>query len=158
MVAIGRTAGGVDEALDLGVARGDQHVDKAGDIGGVGRNGIGDAARHRAERRLMQHVIDALTGAATGVEVADVALDEFEPCPLRWLDERLHLIEVALIAGRKIIQPDDPLIELEQRLQQIGADEAGDAGDQPGPRRLRAGRRRLLRNGSFSGSYRRRSD
>ena len=41
-------------------------------------------------------------------------------------------IEIALIAGREIVEPHHALIELEQGLQQIRADEAGDAGDQPG--------------------------
>ena len=46
----------------------------------------------------------------------------------------LHLIEIALITRREIVQPHHPLIEPEQRLEQIGADEAGDASDQPDPR------------------------
>ena len=92
----------------------------------------------RAERRLMQHVIDALAGASAVIERADVALDEGEPRPLRRLDQRLHFIEIALIAGREIVEPHHALIELEQRLQQIRADKAGDAGDQPGSRLLQA--------------------
>lgn len=36
------------------------------------------------------------------------------------------------MAGREVIQADDPLIETEQRFEQVGADEAGHAGDEPG--------------------------
>ena len=41
VVAIGRAAGGVDKALHTGVACGDQHVQKAGHIGGIGGDRVG---------------------------------------------------------------------------------------------------------------------
>ena len=62
------------------------------------------------------------------------------------------------MAGGEIIETDDALVELEQRLQKIGADEAGDAGDQPGPRALAQLGARFFIARSFNGSYRRRSD
>jgi hypothetical protein len=65
---------------------------------------------------------------------------------LRRFDERFHLIEIAPMAGREIIQPHYALLEFEQRLQKIGVNEAGDAGDQPTPLAPRAGRRTLLRS------------
>ena len=82
----------------------------------------------------MQNIINATAGPDAVIRAADVALDEFEPRPLGWLNNRFHLIKVALIAGREIVQPHHPLIEPEQRLEQIGANEAGDASDQPDPR------------------------
>ncbi len=36
------------------------------------------------------------------------------------------------MAGGEVVEPDDGLVELEQGFQQVGADEAGDAGDEPG--------------------------
>ena len=36
------------------------------------------------------------------------------------------------MAGREVVQADDPLIETEQRLEQVGANEAGHASDEPG--------------------------
>ena len=37
-----------------------------------------------------------------------------------------------LVAGGEVVQPDDVLVELQQGFDQVAADEAGDAGDQPG--------------------------
>ena len=48
MVAIGRAGGGIDEALDLGIACGDQHVEEAADIGVIGGDGVFERARDRA--------------------------------------------------------------------------------------------------------------
>ena len=44
---------------------------------------------------------------------------------------RLHFVEIARRAGGEIVEPDDTLIEREQRFEQVRADEAGHAGDQP---------------------------
>ena len=60
MIAIGGTAGRVNEPPDLCVARSDEHVHEAGYVGGVGRDRIRKATRHAAQRGLMQHIIDAL--------------------------------------------------------------------------------------------------
>src|SRR5207302_9529838 len=40
------------------------------------------------------------------------------------------------IAGRVVVEADDRLVELQQRLEKVGADEAGDTGDQPATRTL----------------------
>ena len=56
------------------------------------------------------------------------------------------------MAGRKIVQPHHPLIELQQRLQQIGADEAGDAGDQPDLAGSRVARRNFFVAGHSAAS------
>ena len=82
MIAIGGAARGVNKSSRSAVARSDQHVDKADDIGGGRRDRVGDAAWDETERRLVQHIIDAIAGAATAVQIADVALDEFEARPL----------------------------------------------------------------------------
>lgn len=47
-------------------------------------------------------------------------------------DQGLDLIQVVLVAGGEVVEPDDGLVELEQGFQQVGADEAGHAGDEPG--------------------------
>ncbi|MNG31709.1 hypothetical protein D3C84_1175600 [compost metagenome] len=41
------------------------------------------------------------------------------------------------MAGGEVVEADHALVELEQGFQQVGADEAGDAGDQPVFRGLR---------------------
>lgn len=42
-----------------------------------------------------------------------------------------------MVASREVIEADDPLIEFQQCLEQVGPDEAGYAGDEPGLRVLR---------------------
>ena len=65
------------------------------------------------------------------LQVAYVAVDKAEVGPLRWADEGLHFIKVALVTGGKVVEADHTLVELEQGFQQIGADETGHAGDKP---------------------------
>ena len=132
MVAVGAAAGGIDKAFDLGVAGGYQHVQEAGDVGGVGGDGVGHAAGHAAQGGLVQDVVHTLNGLLAVVQVANVALDELEVGPLRGGDQALHLNQVALVAGGKVIEADDALIELEQGFEQVAANKAGHAGDEPG--------------------------
>ena len=77
----------------------------------------------------MQDVVGALAGILAVCKVADVALDKAEVSPLRRGDQGLDFIQVALVTGGKVIQTDHTLIEFEQGLQQVAADEAGHAGD-----------------------------
>jgi hypothetical protein len=65
-------------------------------------------------------------------ELPDVAFDEVEAGPLFGGDQGLDFVQVALVAGGEVVQADDALVEFEQGLQQVGADEAGHAGDEPG--------------------------
>jgi len=120
--AVGAAAGSVGEALHAGIARGDQHVEEAVDVGAVGGDRVFEAARHAAERGLVQHVVDTL---AVG-QAANVALDEAEARPLRRRDEALHFVQVALVAGGEVVQPHHLMVPLEQRFEQLAADEAGD--------------------------------
>ena len=54
-----------------------------------------------------------------------------EARPLRGRDQALHFVQVALVAGGEVVQPHDFLVQLEQGFEQVAADEAGNAGDQP---------------------------
>jgi hypothetical protein len=67
-----------------------------------------------------------------GFQVADIAPDETEPLPGVCPDPALDLVKIVLVAGGKIIETHHPLPQIEQGFEQIGADEAGDAGHQPG--------------------------
>lgn len=136
MVAIGRTAGSVGKTAHLGITRRHQHVQEAIDIGGVAGDRIVEATRHRAERGLMEHVVDTLAGATAVFQTPNVALNEAEARPLLGTDQALHLVKVALVAGGEVVQPDHALVELEQGFEQVGADEAGYAGNEPGLRVL----------------------
>jgi hypothetical protein len=104
MITVGRTRRCIDEALDAGVARRDQHVQESVDVGASWSPRIGQRARYRPQRRLMQHEIDA--GGRPRAQAARSrmsAFDEFEarhcsgsPAP--------HLVEVAPMAGGEVIE------------------------------------------------------
>ncbi len=49
-------------------------------------------------------------------KIADVALDELEIAPLFRGYQTLHLIQVALVAGGKVVQANHALVEFEQGL------------------------------------------
>ena len=71
-----------------------------------------DRARHRAERRLVQHEVDAaagLRGRPSGSR--DVAFDEPVPRPGLAADRVAHLVEVVAVAGREVVEADDALPE-----------------------------------------------
>jgi len=80
----------------------------------------------------VQHVVDAGAGVVAVVEVADIAFDKGEIGPLLGANEGFDLVEVFLVPGGEVVQPDDLLVEFKQGFQQVGADKACYAGDQPG--------------------------
>src|SRR5271167_4122404 len=83
----------------------------------------------------MRHVVCVFANAHAILDRADVAFDEIETRPLRRFNESLHLVEIALVAGREIVKAGDALIKLQKRLQQIRANESRRPGDRPVPRR-----------------------
>lgn len=56
---------------------------------------------------------------------------------------------VALVAGGKVIEADQALAQLEQGFEQVGADEAGHADDEPSVRLLGEAGFKLLVGGHF---------
>ncbi|MCY1526865.1 hypothetical protein D9M68_619090 [compost metagenome] len=158
MVAVGGAGGRIHERLHFGIARRDQHVQEPADIHLVGGDRVLQRARHRAQRRLMQHEVGALHGAAAGFQVADIAFNEGKARPFLGRDRTADFVQVALVAGGEIVQAGDGLAQFQQGLQQVRADEAGAAGHQP----LAGSRRQFLLDGfktrSHSLPYRRRSD
>ena len=41
----------------------------------------------------------------------------------------MHFVQVGLVPSGEVVEADDALVEFEQCLQQVAADEAGNAGD-----------------------------
>ena len=67
----------------------------------------------------MQHHVDAVARFAAGVRVGNVRLDEAVAPPRVRCDRGLDLDEVAPVAGREVVEADDVLVELEQRLDEV---------------------------------------
>ncbi len=116
VVAIGAAAGGVGEAFDLSVAGGHQHVQKAGDVGAVGGDGVGQAAGHAAQGGLVEDVINTSTCALAVGQLADVALNEVKVSPLLGAHQALNFVQVVLVAGGKVVQAHHALVEFKQGL------------------------------------------
>jgi len=134
VVAIGAAAGGIGEALNLCIARCDQHVQKAGDVGGVGGNRVGDAARHAAQRSLVQHMVDGSLcipahSCLAVLQLPDVSAHHAEARPLLRLHQGLNFVQVVLMAGGKTVQPHHLLVKPQEGFEQVAADEASHAGD-----------------------------
>jgi len=91
-----------------------------------------DRAGNGTERRLVEDEINSATNLPAGLHIADVAWDEFETRPIFPRQGRLDLVEIALVARRKIIESGDALAQTQQGFRQIGADKPARAGDQPG--------------------------
>ncbi len=132
VVAVGGAGGGVGEALDPFVFCCHQHVQEPVDVGLIGGDGIIDGPGHGTQGRLVEDVVGAGDGFFTVFQVADVAFDEGETSPLVGGDGLLDFVQVVLVAGGKVVQADDGLVQLQEGFQQVGADEACYAGDQPG--------------------------
>lgn len=79
----------------------------------------------------MQHEIDVLAGVMASADIANVTTNEMEMIPRCGTDQRLNLIQIALMAGGKIIQAHDGLVEPQQCFNQIGTDESRGARHQP---------------------------
>ncbi len=79
----------------------------------------------------MQHVVHALAGPEAGFRIADVPADEAKVFPLAGRGQFFHHVEVVLVPGHEVVEPHYPLPVRQQRLQQIGPDEARYARDEP---------------------------
>ena len=101
------------------------------DVVGVGGDRVFEAARHRAERGLVQHVVDALADALAVVQVADVAFDEAEARPAPALTRRCTSSRLRCLPVEKLSSPTTSWSSFSRGSSRLRADEAGDAGDQP---------------------------
>ena len=136
MVAISGAGRGINKPPDPGIAGRNQHVDKARYVRFMTRQRIFDRARHRAQGCLMEHEVCPSTGSPAVRQHPDIALDEGEVTPRRSAGRLPHLLQITGVAGRVVIDAHDHLVELQQRLEQVGANEARDAGDEPAARTL----------------------
>jgi hypothetical protein len=132
MVAVDRARARVDHPRGAGVARREEHVEEAVDVAVVRAQRLVDGARHAPKARLVQHHVDRVARGRAGVERPDVALDEAEAPPARLAHGLAHERKVLALAGREVVEAHHLLVEPQQLLDEVRADEAGRSGDQPG--------------------------
>ena len=134
MIAVRRARRGIDESLDARVTRADQHVEKAGRVCRVRTQRVLDRPRNRPERGLVQHDVDVRAGGAACIGIDDVGLDEPVALPLFDTDGGTNFLEIAPVPCCEVVETDDVLVEVQQRLGKMRPDEAGAASDEPSER------------------------
>ena len=80
---------------------------------------------------IVQGMIDIDGRVPACCRVDDVGVQKPEAAPRTFTDTFPHLIEIAHVPGREIIEPHDTLTMLQKRLDDIAADEASCAGHKP---------------------------
>jgi len=75
-VAVGRRGTRVHDALDAGIARGQQHVERAGDVVLVAGQRVVHRARDGSQRRQMEHVLYTAHGLSQRGPLGDAALEQ----------------------------------------------------------------------------------
>ena len=110
------------DAPDPLVPGSEQHVERALDVDRGRRQRVLHRARHGAQRALVEDDLDAADGRVHALVRAEVALDHLDVPP--------ELCEVRPAAGREVVQHADVVASLEERLDEVRADEAGAAGDE----------------------------
>ncbi len=137
-ITVDRRGRSQHDAADTRAARRLEHVESAADVDRLGQLGLGDRPWDRGQRSLVEDMIDAFTAGEAGRELADVSLVKREASSgiarALGLGRAQQRLEVVGRAGVEVVDPDHALTEPEQVLGQVRADEARDAGDQPGPR------------------------
>ena len=79
----------------------------------------------------MQNMLYALAGLVAGIDIANIAFNEGKAAPGFGANDVAHHVQIFLVAGHKVVQPNHGLPKLEQGFQQVGANKARNAGDEP---------------------------
>src|SRR6516165_9350244 len=109
MIAVDRARCRVNEPPHPGITRGNENVDEAVDVRRVRGDGVRNRARHRAERGLVQHDVDASAREAAGIDIAYVGFDEPVPIPSISAHLRAYIVEVSPVARCETVEADDRL-------------------------------------------------
>ena len=129
VIAIHGAARCINETLHTCDARGVHEMQSACDVRRVRVGRALDAAGHGAEAGLVQNVVAADHRTCAGGSVRDVTFDEKQVVPLVVAHLGEHVVDVLAMAGREIVEHHDLLIQLQQRLGEMRADEACASGD-----------------------------
>src|SRR5213078_3093196 len=109
-----------DDASHALVARGEQDVQRSLDVHRARGQRILHGARHRSERAEVVDDLDAAHGRVYTLVRTELALDDLDRTSL----------QVGAVAGGEVVQNAHVVTALEQRVDEVGADEARSTGDQ----------------------------
>jgi len=85
----------------------------------------------------MQDKIDPLTGLQASILIANVGINKAEAAPLMGRHAPFNFLKIRGVTGREIIKTDDVLVEFQQSLRKISADQTGGPGNEPLPGGIR---------------------
>ncbi|MNH12119.1 hypothetical protein D3C79_716540 [compost metagenome] len=122
VVAINRSAGGKQHALDAVQAHGLADIQGADEVALVGFHRVIHRGLHRGHGGQVHHCLATGSHAFDQLGVGDVAFDQFQT--------RVIYLEVAWFAGRQVIEDTHGITFGQQRIAQVGTDEASATGDQ----------------------------
>lgn len=80
----------------------------------------------------MKHVIDAITSSLTIFKRADVAFNERKFLPLLWTVHGFDFVKVMLVAGGKVVQTNNELVQFQKVFHKVRNDETGNTCYQSG--------------------------
>ena len=118
--AVDRGARGVHDASHSFVAGREQHVERALDVDGARRQRILHRPRDRPEGAQVEHDLDAAYGVVHAFVAAELSLDDLHVEPF----------EIVAIAGREVVEHAHVVAAIEQRADEVRADETAAAGDE----------------------------
>ena len=124
LVAVGRGGGCVNDAMNTGVAGGDEDAQCAVYVGDVALFGIADGAGDGGEGRLMEDEVNAAAALAEAIGFVDVHEVEFYV-----VEDRLKVLHAS---SGEIVDTAHVVTASDEFLRERRADEAGDAGDEIG--------------------------
>ncbi len=121
VIAIHRSAGGKQHALDAGLTHGFADIQRADEITLMGAHRVIHRGLHRGHCRQVRDCVATQGCARHQRGVGDIALDQFQA--------RVIHRQVAAFAGRQVIKDADGIALGEQGINQVRANESGAAGD-----------------------------
>ena len=106
-----------------------QDIEEAVHVHVAARQWIVYRPGNRSERGLMKDEVNTGASVSACLETSDICLDHPKTRAVRTWPE--HGFEVLSMSGREVVDSYDRLAQVQQRFEEIGADESRNPGDEP---------------------------
>eukprot|EP00747_Dinoflagellata_sp_TGD_P113342 gnl/TRDRNA2_/TRDRNA2_171684_c2_seq2.p2 gnl/TRDRNA2_/TRDRNA2_171684_c2~~gnl/TRDRNA2_/TRDRNA2_171684_c2_seq2.p2 ORF type:complete len:118 (+),score=9.61 gnl/TRDRNA2_/TRDRNA2_171684_c2_seq2:391-744(+) len=117
MITICGTRSRIGEAIDPFILCCHQHIQETINVCFVSGNWIINRSWHRTQCRLMQYILHTCNRLSTRFQIANITFDKAKAFPLLTLNQTLHFIQIVLMSGSEVIQPDNGLIQFKESFQ-----------------------------------------
>lgn len=75
----------------------------------------------------MKHIVSIFADLIARFQIPNIAINKAESLPLFICYRIVNLIQIVPVTGGKVIKPNDILVQLQKRFQDVGSDETGNA-------------------------------